>query len=173
MKMKNISLKLIVATISIMLINSCGELENNGNYTSPDIIINQNYYIIGNDTRFSRDEINHLVIDNHNKIVWQDSKDVLISPKTFIQSQEYCMSLDTLNLKWRLPTMIELSSIIQDSSTNSYTQKTFKHTKGAFYLSSDIFSGDTSSLWGVHFKVGFKIWMKKNRKSYSRCVANL
>lgn len=172
MKMINISLKLMLSIFAIVFINSCGELQNKEGYTSPDILLNQNAYIANYSARFSRDEINHLVVDNNNKIVWQDTREVL-NQKTFTEAQKYCSSLDTLNLDWRLPTILELSSIIQDSSKNFHTSITFKHTKGAFYLSSDKFSGDISSIWGVHFKAGFKIWIKKNRKSYSRCVANL
>lgn len=173
MKTINISLKLIIATIIIMFINSCGELENQGNYTNTDILINQNSYIIDYSTRFSRDEINNLVIDNNNKIVWQDNKDVINLSKTFQEAEEYCSSLDTLHLNWRLPTIMELSSIIQDSPKNNHTNTIFKHTRGVFYFSGTRFSGDASSLWGVHFKVGFKIWIRGYKKSYSRCVADL
>lgn len=173
MKMKNISLKLILSTIIMVFIHSCGELENQASYTSTDIVVNQNSYIIDNNTRFSRDEINHLVVDNSNKIVWQDNEDVIKQPKTFQKAQAYCNSLKTLNLNWRLPTIKELSSIIDDSSQNSNTNMIFDYTRGVFYISSSKLLDDSSSMWGVHFKVGFKIWMKGNRKSYSRCVANL
>ncbi len=171
--MRHISLKLILAVSVIMLINSCGELENTASFTDTDIIINQNSYIVDDSIRFSRDEINNLVVDNNSKIVWQDNKDVISLPKTFQESQEYCSSLDTLNLNWRLPTITELSSIILDSSKNSHTNMTFKNTRGAFYFSSTKFSGNTSSIWGVHFRAGFKIWIRESRKSFIRCVANL
>ena len=171
--MRHISIKLILVLSAIILIHSCGELESTASYTNTDITINQNSYIIDNSTRFSRDEINHLVVDNNNRVVWQDNSDVISLSRTFQESQEYCGSLDTLNLNWRLPTISELSSIILDSSKNAHTNMTFKNTRGAFYFSGTKFSGNTSSIWGVHFKAGFKIWIKENRKSFIRCVANL
>ena len=173
MKTTNISLKLMTVMITIIFINSCGELEDKGSYNNTNFLTNQNFYSTNYNTRFSRDEINHLVVDNNNKLVWQDNISVISISRTFQKAQKYCNSLDTLKLNWRLPTLVELSSIIQDSSENSHTNISFKYTRGAFYLSSNKFSGDTSSIWGVHFKAGFKIWIRQYRKSYSRCVANL
>jgi len=171
--MKYISIKLILVVWTIIFINSCGELENTANYTNTDITINQNSYIIDYNTRFSRDEINNLVVDNNSKVIWQDNQDVTFLAKTFQESEKYCKSLDTLSLNWRLPTIKELSSIILDSSKNNHTNMIFKHTRGAFYFSDTKLLGNTSSIWGVHFKAGFKIWIKENRQSFIRCVANL
>ena len=174
--MKKISQTIYVIGI-LLLLNSCGELESGSSYGYSNISSNQvtNVRSSSNtqNTRYNRDSLNEIVIDNDNKLIWQDDIDVVEKKHSFSQATQYCKNLNTSSLKnWRLPKIGELSSLIDENEDEKISQVFQNHTQ-TFHLSSDNLSGDKSSIWGVHFQIGFNFWMSAGRKLHIRCVADL
>ncbi len=75
---------------------------------------------------------------------------------------------------WRLPTIKELASIIDQGVTSpgqaAINKESFSHTNSSFYWSSTASSGSTSNAWGVYFGSGYGSSPSKYYGYYVRAV---
>jgi len=93
---------------------------------------------------------------------------------TWQSAKELCENLDFAGRKdWRLPTVQELSSVVDYSSTSPAISKSvFPGTSPSPYWTSTEYNGNDSIGWAVHFSAGLVFDSSKQDKAYVRCVRN-
>jgi hypothetical protein len=119
----------------------------------------------------------NIVTDSITALQWQDN--AISSEMTWTQATDHC---ENLNLDghsdWRLPNIIELTSIVDDSRVSpSIDTSIFKNT-AAFehtavfrnYWSSTTYAGDSKYSWLVDFDSGRQFYELKRESFYVRCV---
>ena len=124
-----------------------------------------------------RDNDKNVVICSEKKLgrlMWQDEKQNFEG--TWEQAQEYCKLVNLAGYKdWRLPTRVELLSIVDKSRYKTTLNMAFKYIADADYLShfywSSTKSADVSSFaWYVYFATGVVGWDDVSGRSFVRCV---
>ena len=129
-----------------------------------------------------RDNDKNVVICNDKKLgrlMWQDEKQGF--KVTWDEAQKYCKTLSLAGYKdWRLPTRMELLSIMEKSRYNPAINKAFKNVayetndKGeknyGWYWSSTESAGGSSNAWIVDFKDGDISWSDVYNSRFVRCV---
>ena len=110
--------------------------------------------------------------ENNTSLVWEDSLHNTEEKVTHKEAKEYC---ETLNLgeftDWRLPTLSELSTIVDYGSYKPAISKAFKHTDDdTLYWSSTPYAGSKGDYWGVNFKDGSTDNASGIYDRYVRCV---
>jgi hypothetical protein len=117
------------------------------------------------------DNGNDTITDNVTGIVWQKQDDG--TARTWDAAITYC---DNLSLggqtDWRLPSRIELISLIDNSVYNPAINNTiFPSTFSSNYWSSTTSALNTSNAWYVNFYYGFSnVLFDKATTNYARCV---
>lgn len=116
------------------------------------------------------DNGNGTITDNVTGLVWQKQDDGL--GKDWANSIAYC---DNLSLGgqtgWRLPSLFELISIIDNGVSNPAINTTFfTNTLSDYYWSSTADALDTLNARPVVFIVGFSFSAPKTMFNYARCV---
>jgi len=127
-----------------------------------------------------------IVFQVDTSLAWQDDESVQkpwLTQENFDLNSEYNTTGDTattycteLNLgeynDWRLPTIAELSSIVE---LNNYPKidPVFQKTVTHFYWSSISLTDDESIAWGVYFDDGSQGLLNKSEKAYIRCVREI
>lgn len=98
-------------------------------------------------------------IDDDDKFNWQDAKN-------------YCENLTYASYDdWRLPTLFELATIVDYSTTNPTINSHYFSAVGDEYLSSTIYSYIDSYVWFLDFSDGMdESDSKSDRSYYVRCV---
>jgi hypothetical protein len=114
---------------------------------------------------------NGTVYDTKTKLTWQQG----ISATTYTQADAstYCSALPLNGVKWRLPTMRELTTIVDLSVAPpgpTIDSAAFPGTPQAYFWSSTPYSGLPGSAWSVHFYYGFSYGNTVTDTSYARCV---
>jgi len=118
------------------------------------------------------------VIDDTNRMMWQDSKDNIKILLTQDQAIEYCEKL-TLNgfLDWRLPSIKEYKTIIDKSRKidELMINKAFRFTLKDDYWSKDRTWARNFGQYGyyVFFKSGSIYYQNRTYPKYVRCVRSL
>ncbi len=111
------------------------------------------------------------ITDNVTGLVWQKQDDA--TARTWDNAVTYCSDL-TLGgqIDWRLPSQIELISIIDNGVYNPSINTTFfpGTVSSTSYWSSTAGAYGTSGAWGVGFHVGFSDSSYKAYSNYVRCV---
>ena len=115
------------------------------------------------------DNGNGTITDNVTTLVWQKQDDA--TPRTWADAITYC---DTLTLgvqtDWRLPSQIELISIIDNgSSLPSINTTYFPNTVSSNYWSSTTVAYSSAYAWFVYFGSG-ESGANEPGASYARCV---
>ncbi|MFQ5560235.1 MAG: DUF1566 domain-containing protein [Nitrospinota bacterium] len=115
------------------------------------------------------------VIDKQTGLFWQNS--IGSSQMTWADAMNYCNTLyfGEKNLSdWRLPTLLELLSIVDYSEDNpSISKKFFPGTRPDFYWSSTQYAPFNKMAWYVDFRFGTAGYYRfKTNKYYVRCVHN-
>lgn len=117
------------------------------------------------------DNLNGTVTDDVTKLVWQQ-----LTPSTnYTQAQAlaYCAGLGLGGyIDWRLPSVVELASIVDVGTYNpSINATVFPGTPAlGFYWSSTRYAGDTGSAWGVYFNNGYSDYNYASIAYSVRCV---
>ena len=116
------------------------------------------------------DNANGTITDNITGLIWQMQDDGVV--KTWADAITYC---ETLVLggqtDWRLPSRIELISIVDYGVFNPSINTTyFPGTISSGYWSSTTSAGYTSDAWVVYFSVGGTGSYDKTDSNYARCV---
>lgn len=112
------------------------------------------------------------VTDKLTGLVWQKLDDNV--GRNWNDAWTYCHALTLLNKKdWRLPTIHELTSIVDYSAQNPTINTTsFPDTNSSFYWSATTLATDITSgfAWYVNFFDGSNGYHDKSTGSYVRCV---
>jgi hypothetical protein len=103
-----------------------------------------------------------VVIDNVTHLEWQRVVDTTggngTGHYTYAQATVYCanLTLDNVTGPWRVPTRIELLSIVDTTVTAPTIDATaFPNTPVEFYWTSSLVAGNTSVAWDINFTNGF------------------
>jgi len=133
--------------------------------------ISRGYYDNGNGT----------VTDTATGLLWQkcsrgQNNDAICSGSatmdTWSASASYCSSLNLIGLSWRLPTILELSTLVfyGTSSSPVINNLLFPNTISDRYWSSTSSSNSTSS-WRISFTFGLMATDTNSSNNYTRCVS--
>ena len=117
-----------------------------------------------------RDNDKNVVVCSDKKmgrLMWQDEK------QSF---QEYCNLVNLAGYKdWRLPTRVELLSIIDKSRYKPALNTAFKYIADSdypWYWSQTTYAGGSSGAWVVDFVFGSGYWNDLSIRHFVRCVRN-
>ncbi len=110
-----------------------------------------------------------IITDSKTTLQWQD--DTTDTTMTWIAAIEYCENLSLGgNIDWRLPSLNELTSLVDDSRYNPSISAVFQNTVSDYYWSSTTLSRKSSQAWNVEFQDGYQYFYAKEDSSFVRCV---
>lgn len=97
------------------------------------------------------------VRDNYTGLIWQaGSSDAMMA---FDAAPAYCSSLELNSHIFRVPTMTELTTLVDEAQVAPAIDRTMfpgtKSGKGIFYWSSQAYAKDKTQGWGLNFDDGF------------------
>lgn len=109
--------------------------------------------------------------DTKTNYIWQDTKDVKTTKRSFDEAVAYCKNLELEGHKsWELPGFVELFSIIDTKVYNPSISVNFKYVLPNNYWSSKTFGHGTSKeAFVVNFLSGAFNREKMDKKFYVRC----
>ena len=92
-----------------------------------------------------------VVLDLITGLQWQQAVDE--GAFAWAEAGAYCSNLTLGGGGWRLPTRIELMSLVDYTSPNPVIDMSaFPETPADYFWSSSIYAGDAMSAWNVNFK---------------------
>jgi len=118
------------------------------------------------------------VIDDKNKLMWQDTKENIKILLTQEDAVKYCKNLHLGGFNdWQLPSVKNYKTIIEKKSKRSLLKinKAFKYTKRDNYWAKDRTWIRNFGEYGyyVYFKSGTIYYQNRTYSKYVRCVRNL
>ncbi|MBN2825349.1 MAG: DUF5011 domain-containing protein, partial [Campylobacterales bacterium] len=163
--------------------------DSNGSVVTDESIKDDGYYQSGVEPTYTRDAINEIVIDHVTGLMWQDNKEVETITKPIVTEESvaagnyfdtsgdtantYCTNLNLGGYNdWRLPSIIELLSIVVDDRFNPTIDTTvFHHYTSNRYSSSTDFQGNERINYVLNFEYG-NIGSDTHKATpyYIRCV---
>ena len=109
------------------------------------------------------------VYDTKTKLTWQQA--VAPGTYTWANAKAYCAGLSLNGTGWRLPTIKELQTIVDESQTNPSIDTTaFPSTPANWFWSSSPLVGSSSYACSVSFNDGSADCSAVSSASYVRCV---
>jgi len=115
-----------------------------------------------------------LIKDDKYKLMWENTKHVEETKVNHIQAVKYCEKLTLGDLKWRVPSLSELLTIVDYKSYKPAILKEFNHVdKETLYWSSTPYARSSDEYWGVSFKDGSTSNASQTYDRYVRCVADI
>lgn len=163
----------------------------NFNYASSDVFVRSNTNNIrcvsgtGSLSQTFTDLGNETILDNTSNLVWQKCSAGLsggscttgtVSKPNWASAISYCNTLNYAGRSWRLPSVKELSSIVDISSTSStltVNSSLFPNTKNSNYWTSTSYAPSPGNAWTVFFQTGgMSPFTSKTNTAYVRCVAS-
>lgn len=116
------------------------------------------------------DNFDGTVTDNVTSLVWQQS----VPPGMVTQAEalRYCASLSLAgHMDWRLPSYVELFSIVDPSTFNpSINGSVFPATPADYSWTSTLHAGSPDYAWAVDFTSGDPLSIVASSAKYVRCV---
>ena len=109
------------------------------------------------------------VFDKDTGLTWQRAVDAA----TYNQSDAmtYCSDLVLAGVGWRLPSIKELQTIVDESKYNPAIDPiAFPDTPINYFWSSSLYAGDSGSAWYVAFNVGYVYYDSVDTTLRVRCV---
>ncbi|MCK5111213.1 MAG: DUF1566 domain-containing protein [Arcobacteraceae bacterium] len=86
---------------------------------------------------FVRNDIENIVIDNKNKLMWQDNKEAKTNEKNWKDANRYCNNLLLSGFNdWRLPSIKELETIVDSDRADPSICTIFKNISADSYWTS-------------------------------------
>lgn len=117
------------------------------------------------------------VIDDQNKLMWQDNYDTVKVRLTQAKAIEYCEELSHAGFSdWHLPSRDEYKTIINKKRKDELMiDRAFKYILPENYWASDRTWTRNFGLYGyfVFFKSGAIYYQNRTYKKFVRCVRNL
>ena len=112
-----------------------------------------------------------VILDTGTSLLWQDAQDNRDISMTYFDAQTYCSKLVVAEYKnFRLPTMVELQTIIDYKNYKPAILKGFIHAANETYWTTTPFANDSSEVWTINFKKGERGVKGKHYKRNLRCV---
>ncbi|EDZ61993.1 protein containing DUF1566 [Sulfurimonas gotlandica GD1] len=110
-------------------------------------------------------------VDKSTSLIWQDHQDNQELSITYYQSQEYCANLVIGKYSdFRLPTLVELQSIVDYKSYDPAIKKGFDYVSNEYYWSTTPFADDAKTVWLIHFRKGERTVKAMHYDRHIRCV---
>lgn len=109
------------------------------------------------------------VLDRITGLVWQASPGEL---SDFAGASAYCQArADRNSLEWRLPTRLELVSLVDPGAVPSIDSQFFPATPNDYFWTRSVAPGPTAARFSVYFGLGETATGPEDRKgAYVRCV---
>lgn len=109
------------------------------------------------------------VRDNRTGLTWQRS--VSAGTQTQAQGSTYCSALPLSGGDWRLPTIVELQSLVDVTRFNpSIDPAAFPNTPASLFWSSSVDVGQSGNSWVVNFGEGRTHDASASTTASIRCV---
>ena len=142
------------------------------------------YYKKGITRSYTR--LNGIVTDNKTGLMWQDNEPYTLKEekaynddknfkkvRSWKYSKKYCKDLSLGGYKnWRLPTRLELLSIVDNGRHSPAISSKFKNIALGYYWSSSFYTPCKNDAWYVDFIFGYTNYHNKSDSNYVRCVRN-
>ena len=109
------------------------------------------------------------VYDTRTLLTWQR----VVDPGSYTWSAAgtYCTGLSLAGSGWRLPTKLELESIVDDTRVSPAIDPTaFPSTPSAYFWSSSPYVGSSGYAWFVNFNGGVSFYGDASNTYRVRCV---
>ena len=106
-----------------------------------------------------------MYLDTETDLLWHPEQRIFEHD----EGLEFAASLDTAGLIWRVPTRIELLSIVDDECYNPASK--LPDMRDGNYWSSSSYAFSTAFAWFVLFYVGYSGSSNRTNGFYVRCVA--
>ncbi len=117
------------------------------------------------------DNGNGTITDNVTGLIWQKQDDA--TTRTWDAAGTYCSSNSAAlsGTGWRLPSLMELASIVDSSRTDPAINTTyFLGMQSSYYWSSNTYANFADRAWCVDFYDGYENLYMKTASYYVRCV---
>ncbi len=112
-----------------------------------------------------------VVVHNKTGLSWQDNRSATSEKVTYEEAEKFCENLKAGKYNnWRMPTLQELSSIVDYTKYNPAILDGFSSGGSVYYWSSTPYIGDSDKVWGINFKTGATDANGKNYTRHIRCV---
>lgn len=110
-----------------------------------------------------------VVEDSATELAWERAPTASASGAD--DAAEYCAQLELEGGGWRLPTLKELYTLVDESRTvPAIDTQVFPDTAPAFYWSSSAVAGFAEFTWAVNFEQGTDGWFPRENEHFVRCV---
>jgi hypothetical protein len=113
-----------------------------------------------------------VVIDTTTNLMWQKSITQPVDTTTWYDAKLYCEALTLGGFDWRLPTRVELVSIVDFTKENPAIDDAFPATPQGYYWSSSLWI-NLASVWYVHSKQGAAHAGSPSLTRNVRCVRSI
>ena len=142
-----------------------------GNVVTDGSVKDDGYYQMGKARSYSRSAVG-VVKDNVTGLAWQDDTEAKTVMKNWDEAGLSCADLLLEGGGWRLPTILELQSIVVDGVYNPNIDTTVfvNYATTDNYWSSTTYAGSGSYAWLVNFYDGYTDSYNKTSIRYVRCV---
>ena len=111
------------------------------------------------------------VKDTERGLLWQDNSAVESEELLFREANDYCQNLVLeKHDDWRLPTLLELQSIIDYKRYDPALERGFHFGLSKNYWTSTLYADDKERAWDVNFKSGNSEHNRHSYDFYVRCV---
>lgn len=149
--------------------------DKDGNEVADGSIKNDGYYQAGVTPSYKRDIETEIITDNITKLMWQDNYEAKTVTKTWAEAKSYCENEVQLGgySDWRLPSIVELQSIVVDGKSSPSIDTTVfaNYTTFSNYWSSTTARNCIRFAWVINFSNGYtNYYFKLNKNNYVRCV---
>jgi hypothetical protein len=109
------------------------------------------------------------VYDSRTKLTWQLV--VSTTPVGWAAARDYCHELDLAGGGWRLPSVNELQTLIDESANDpAIDLDAFPGTPSEYFWTSSILPHFESFVWTVYFGYGLSTFFDVNQNHFVRCV---
>ncbi len=112
---------------------------------------------------------NGTVFDTKTLLTWQQT--ISASTYTWANAQTYCTNLSLNGMGWRVPSMKELQTIVDEKKQNPAIDPTaFPNTPADVFWTSSPLAGSASDAWYVSFGLGNSYFVDVTNPYRVRCV---
>jgi hypothetical protein len=108
------------------------------------------------------------VRDSQTKLTWQQA--LSTDRYTWADARNYCAQLPLGGSGWRVPSIGELQTIVDERTTPAIDEPTFPETPGEYFWSSSTDALDPSQVWTVFFANGTTYRIPTTNLKNVRCV---
>jgi hypothetical protein len=111
---------------------------------------------------------NGTVYDTQTKLTWQEQ--LSMSSYTWDDAKAYCAGLSLDGTGWRVPTINEIKTIVDESTNPSIDGSAFPMTPSEYFWSSSVVVEDPSRAWTCFFSNGSTYSFTQTTPRFIRCV---